>query len=64
MADLPDGEMWLMAPVLAGLCSYRDLLDPSLTLEDFALMNDALSVKAENQRRAREYQDRSNPHGN
>jgi hypothetical protein len=56
--------MWLMAPVLAGLCSYRDLLDPSLTLEDFALMNDALSVKAENQRRAREYQDRSNPHGN
>jgi hypothetical protein len=42
---------WLMRPVLAGLCKYESLTDGSLDLCDFALMNDALDVQDENQRR-------------
>lgn len=41
-----------MAPVLAGCCRYESLQDGSLGLADFALMNDALYAKAENERRA------------
>lgn len=41
-----------MTPVLHMLCSYRDLKDGTLSLEDVARMNDALLVRAENQRRA------------
>ncbi len=42
---------WLMRPVLAGLCKYESLTDCSLDLSDFALMNDALDIQEENQRR-------------
>lgn len=42
---------WLMRPVLAGMCKYESLTDGSLDLADFALMNDALDVQEENQRR-------------
>lgn len=46
--------------MLAGCCLYESLLDGTLGLEDVALMNDALDVKDENERRylvAKEKQD-------
>lgn len=51
---LPGGEDWLMRPVIEGCCKYESLLDGSVGLADIALMNDALSVRDENQRRAEE----------
>ena len=50
--NLPDGEDWLMRPVMAGLCRYESLIDGALDLEDIACMNDALDVRDENERRA------------
>ena len=41
-----------MRPVAEGLCKYESLKDGTLSLEDIALMNDALTVRAENERRA------------
>jgi hypothetical protein len=52
--ELPDGEDWLMRPIIRGLCKYEGLLDCSLDLADFALMNDALDVQEENELRYRE----------
>jgi hypothetical protein len=46
-----DGEDYLLAPVLAGMCSYGELLDGTLTLVDIARMNEGLVVKAENEAR-------------
>jgi hypothetical protein len=51
---MPDGEDWLMSPVLAGMCCYESLIDGALNLMDLARMHDALAVRAENERRARE----------
>lgn len=48
---MADGEDWLMAPVLAGCCRYESLIDGSLSIMDVARMNDALAVRAENERR-------------
>lgn len=48
---MPSGEEWLLRPVLEGCCRYESLLDGTLTLEDVALMNDALDVRAENEAR-------------
>ncbi len=59
---MPDGDDWLLAPVMAGLCRYESLKDGSLDLEDITRMNDALLVRAENMRRAREAAERR-PHG-
>lgn len=42
-----------MRPVLEGLCKYESLKDGTLDLEDIAKMNDALDVKAENEKRYR-----------
>lgn len=42
-----------MRPVLFGLCRYESLKDGSLDLGDVALMNDALSVRDENDKIAR-----------
>jgi hypothetical protein len=50
---LPDGEDWLLAPVLAGMCQYESLTNGALDLADIALMNDALIVKADNEEIAR-----------
>jgi hypothetical protein len=44
-------EDFLMRPVLAGILPYVDLLGTKLTLYDIALLNDALDVKDENERR-------------
>lgn len=51
---MPGGEDWLLRPVIAGMCRYESLLDGTLDLADLALMNDALDVRAENERRARD----------
>ncbi len=50
--SLPDGEDWLIRPVMAGMCRYESLLNGALDLEDVAAMNDALDVRDENERRA------------
>lgn len=42
-----------MRPVLAGMCRMESLYEGPLDLEAFALMNDALDCKAENEARAR-----------
>jgi hypothetical protein len=52
--SLPDGEDYLMRPVLAGMCRLESLLDGTLDLGDIAWANDALAIKAENERRYRE----------
>lgn len=52
--SLPDGEDYLMRPVMNGLCKYESLLDGSLSLEDIARMNDAIDVKEENEFRQQE----------
>lgn len=43
-----------MRPVARGLCRYESLKDCTLDLADIALMNDALDVEEENQRRLSE----------
>ena len=40
-----------MRPVLSGLCKYESLKDGTLDLEDIMLLNDALDVKNENEKR-------------
>jgi hypothetical protein len=52
-AYLPNGEDWLLAPVLSGLCRFESLKDGTIDLVDIALMNDAMAVKADNEQRAR-----------
>jgi hypothetical protein len=51
---LPGGEDWLLAPVMAGMCRYESLKDGALSLSDVALLNDALAVRGENERRYRQ----------
>lgn len=48
-----DGDDWVMRPVLEGCCKYESLIDCTLDLADVARMNEALDVKAENERRYR-----------
>ena len=60
-AELVDGMGFLMGPVLAGMCRYESVTDGSLSLADFADMNDALYVQGENTRRAQEAARPSNP---
>lgn len=40
-----------MRPVIRNLCKYESLKDGTIDLEDLALMNDALAVNDENERR-------------
>lgn len=47
-----------MAPVLAGLCKYESLNDGTLDICDIGLMNDALHVRGDNERLAREAAER------
>ena len=44
----------MLAPVQARMCSYESLIDGTLDLADVALMNDALAVRADNERIAAE----------
>lgn len=54
---MPEGEDWIMRPVLEGLCKYESLLDCTLDLADLSRMNDALDVKWENESRYRRAND-------
>lgn len=57
---MPSGLGWLLAPVAAGWCRYESLKDGTLDLVDVAVMNDALAVRAENDRRVtKAYEDRN-----
>lgn len=47
-ASLPNGEDWLLRPVVRQLCRYESLKDGTLDLADIALMNEALDVIEEN----------------
>lgn len=40
------------------MCRYESLIDGTLGLDDIALMNDALAVKADNEQLAREFAER------
>ena len=53
---MPNGEAWLLRPVLAGCVKYESLIDGTLDLADVATMNDALDVRQENQTRIDEWQ--------
>ncbi len=44
-----------MRPVLRGMCKYESLKDGTLSLLDIAIMNEALDVQDENERRHHEY---------
>lgn len=46
--------------MLAGCIQYESLLDGTLGLEDVALLNDALDVRDENERRYLEAKEREN----
>lgn len=48
---MPDGEDWLLRPVVRGMCKYESLKDGTLDLADVAMMNEALNVQDENERR-------------
>lgn len=45
------GEDWLMRPVLARVCTLKELQDGTYSLMDVTLMNEALDVEAENRYR-------------
>lgn len=45
------GEDWVLRPVMNGLIKYESLLDGTLTINDVALLNDAIDVKIENELR-------------
>lgn len=55
---MADGEDWMMRPVLAGCCRYESLVDGTLGLLDVVLMNEALDVRDENERRYMEAKER------
>ena len=44
-------EEWILQPVEAGMCRYESLLDGTLGLHDIAMMQEFLSVQAENKAR-------------
>jgi hypothetical protein len=51
---MASGEDWIMRPVIEGKCQYESLINGALDLADVARINDALDVRAENERRYRE----------
>lgn len=48
---MEDGEDFLMRPVMEGMCKYESWLDGTLDLADAARMNEAISIRNENQAR-------------
>ena len=47
--SLPNGEDWVLRPVINGLIKYESLLDGTLSIDDIALLNDVLDVKIQNE---------------
>lgn len=60
---MSQGEDWLLRPVLAGCCRYESLVDGTLSLEDVAIMNEALDVQHENEWRYMDAKERERSHG-
>lgn len=56
---MQNGDDWLFRPVLAGCCRFESLKNGDLNIADIALLNHALDVKNENERRLFEWQNRS-----
>ena len=52
-AQMADGEDWLMRPVFRGLMKAESLVDGTVDLEMVDLLNHAMDVEIENQRRDR-----------
>lgn len=52
---MPDGEGWLLRPVLRGMCRYESLTNGALDLVDIARMNDMLDIDDENRARAADW---------
>jgi hypothetical protein len=50
---MPDGEDFLMRPVISGMLRMESLIDGTVDLEHIAWANVALDVQAENERRYR-----------
>lgn len=50
---MPDDMDWLLRPVVEGLLKYESLIGHEIGLYDVALLNDALDVRQENDRRVR-----------
>lgn len=48
---MPEGLDWLLRPAVRGMCRFESLKNGDVDLADVALMNDALDVAAENERR-------------
>ena len=59
---MPDGEDYVLRPVMAGLCSYESVLSGGLDISDIARLNDALDVRSENERRIAEHLRRLHRH--
>lgn len=55
---MTDGEDWLLRPAIEKVCHYESLVNGALSLEDVAVMNEALDVKLENEARLREHAER------
>ncbi|MCJ2031298.1 hypothetical protein MKK50_18185 [Methylobacterium sp. J-043] len=53
VVELPGGKSWLLRPVESGMCRFESLLDGTLDLSHIALMNESISVRVENENRAR-----------
>lgn len=51
---MPNGEDWLMRPVLRGLIRYESLVNGSVDLLDVQICNDALDCADENDWRVAE----------
>lgn len=51
---MPEGDDWVMRPVVEGMCQYESLIEGKIDLLDIARMNDILDVKAENEARYQE----------
>jgi hypothetical protein len=49
----------LLLPVMEGLLKYESLIDGTVDLCDVALLNDALSVKRENEARVQDHMEKS-----
>lgn len=59
LLSLPDGEDWLLRPAMEKICQYESLIDGTLSLEDVALLNDALDVRAANEEILRQAAERN-----
>lgn len=56
---MPEGEEELLRPVMRGLIQYESLIDGTLDLYDISVLNDAIDVQDENDRRVQRFSGRA-----